>query len=146
MIELKVSEDREHVIQGADYWRRVEAHRRRGHISKAQLFGDRIIRDEAPLVYLVAPTLRVHPLFNTLAQFISHDIKLYRFDINHPDTNGNVTLDSPLSTFTPFGLTAANRQIIAPFFADVDTRDPASGVTTFGNGTFNGRNAFGVRS
>lgn len=82
VIELKVSEDREHVMQGADYWRRVEAHRRRGHIAKAQLFGDRMIRDEAPLVYLVAPTLGVHPLFNTIAQFIAHDIKLYRFDIN----------------------------------------------------------------
>ena len=60
------------------------------------------------------------------------------------NTNGNVTLDSPLSTFTPFGLTAASRQIIAPFFADVDTRNPASGVVTFGSGTFGGRNAFGV--
>ena len=30
VIELKVSEDREHVLQGADYWQRVEAHRRRG--------------------------------------------------------------------------------------------------------------------
>ena len=40
VIELKVSEDREHVLQGADYWRRVEAHRRRGHIARAKLFGD----------------------------------------------------------------------------------------------------------
>lgn len=60
------------------------------------------------------------------------------------NTNGNITFDAPLSTFTPFGLTAANRQIIAPFFADVDTRNPASGVVTFGTGTFGGRNAFGV--
>jgi MYXO-CTERM domain-containing protein len=60
------------------------------------------------------------------------------------NTNGNVTLDSPLSTFTPFGLTSTSRQIIAPFFADVDTRDPASGVVTFGSGTFNGFNTFGV--
>ncbi len=82
VIELKVSEDREHVLQGADYWRRVEAHRRRGHIAKAKLFGERKIRDEAPLVYLVAPTLRVHPSFQTLAACISHDIEIYRFDIN----------------------------------------------------------------
>ncbi|HZT39303.1 MAG TPA: nidogen-like domain-containing protein [Bryobacteraceae bacterium] len=60
------------------------------------------------------------------------------------NTNGNVTLDAPLSTFTPFGLTATTRQIIAPFFADVDTRNPSSGVVTFGTGTFDGRNAFGV--
>ena len=82
VIELKVSEDREHVLQGADYWRRVEAHRRRGHIAKAKLFGERRIRDESPLVYLVAPTLRVHPSFQTLAQCIANDIEIYRFDIN----------------------------------------------------------------
>ncbi len=82
VIELKVSEDREHVLQGADYWRRVEAHRRRGHIRKAKIFGELEIKDEPPLVYLVAPTLRVHPSFNTLAHCIASDIEIYRFDIN----------------------------------------------------------------
>ena len=88
VIELKVSEDREHVLQGADYWRRVEAHRRRGHIARAKLFGTRTIRDEAPLVYLVAPTLRVHPAFQTLAHCISPDIEIYRFDINEDWRSG----------------------------------------------------------
>lgn len=82
VIELKVSEDREHVFQGVDYWRRVEAHRRRGHISSAKLFGDREIADESPLVYLVAPTLRFHPSFQTLAKTIAPDVEVYRFDIN----------------------------------------------------------------
>ena len=82
VIELKVSEAREHVLQGVDYWQRVEAHRRRGHIARAKLFGDRRISNEAPLVYLVAPTLRVHPAFNTLARSIAPDIEIYRFDIN----------------------------------------------------------------
>jgi hypothetical protein len=88
VIELKVSEDREHVLQGADYWRRVEAHRRRGHIARAKLFGPRAIKDEPPLVYLVAPTLRVHPSFETLAHCISSDIELYRFDINEDWRSG----------------------------------------------------------
>ena len=88
VIELKVSEDREHVLQGADYWRRVEAHRRCGHIAKAKLFGERTISDESPLVYLVAPTLRVHPSFQTLAQCISSDIEIYRFDINEDWRSG----------------------------------------------------------
>ena len=82
VIELKVFEDREHVLQGADYWRRVEAHRRRGHITRAKLFGELKIRDETPLVYLVAPTLRFHPSFQTMARIIAPDIELYRFDIN----------------------------------------------------------------
>lgn len=82
VIELKVSEAREHVMQGADYWQRVEAQRRRGNITRARLFGVRKISNESPLVYLVAPTLRVHPAFNTLARSISPDIEIYRFDIN----------------------------------------------------------------
>jgi hypothetical protein len=82
VIELKVNEDREHVFQGVDYWRRVEAHRRRGHISAAELFGNREISDESPLVYLVAPALRFHPSFATLSKTIASDIEIYRFDIN----------------------------------------------------------------
>jgi len=82
VIELKASEDREHVFQGVDYWRRVEAHRRRGHIARAKLFGRRSISDETPLVYLVAPTLRFHRTFATLARTIAPDIEIYRFDIN----------------------------------------------------------------
>jgi hypothetical protein len=89
VIELKVNEDREHVFQGVDYWRRVEAHRRRGHISTAKLFGEREISDESPLVYLVAPTLRFHPSFTTLARTIAPDIEVYRFDINE-DWRGGV--------------------------------------------------------
>ena len=89
VIELKVSEDREHVFQGVDYWRRVEAHRRRGHISAAKLFGDRQISDESPLVYLVAPALRFHPSFGSLARMIAPDVEIYRFDINE-DWRGGV--------------------------------------------------------
>ena len=92
VIELKASEDREHVLQGVDYWRRVEAHRRRGHIAKARLFDDRArarrIEDEPPLVYLVAPTLRVHPSFNTLARCIATDVEIYRFDLNEDWRSG----------------------------------------------------------
>lgn len=82
VIELKVREDREHVLQGADYWRRVEAHRRCGNLARARLFGDAQIEDEPPLVYLVAPGLRFHRAFNTLARAITSSIEIYRFDIN----------------------------------------------------------------
>lgn len=60
------------------------------------------------------------------------------------NNNGNVTFDSPLSTFTPFSLTSTGRQIIAPFFADVDTRGVGSGLVTYGAGLVNGFTAFGV--
>src|SRR5262245_12638850 len=60
------------------------------------------------------------------------------------NNNGNVTLDGPLSTWTPFSLAGTARQIIAPFFADVDTRDSGSDVVTYGAVTFGSRPAFCV--
>jgi hypothetical protein len=82
VIELKVAEDREHVLQGADYWRRTEIYRRHGHISRARLFGDAFISDEPALVYLVAPLLRFHRSFDLLARAVAPGIEIYRFDIN----------------------------------------------------------------
>ncbi|HEX8845551.1 MAG TPA: hypothetical protein VF791_12945 [Pyrinomonadaceae bacterium] len=82
VIELKVSEDREHVLQGADYWRRVEAYRRSGQLKRARIFGNAAVSDEPPLVYLVAPGLRFHRAFQTLARAITPAIELYRFDLN----------------------------------------------------------------
>jgi hypothetical protein len=82
VIELKVAEDREHVLQGADYWRRIETYRRDGEIARVRLFGNAAIEDEPPLIYLVAPTLRFHRAFQTLAHAIAPEIEMYRFDIN----------------------------------------------------------------
>ncbi len=60
------------------------------------------------------------------------------------NNNGNVTFTGPLSTFTPFGLLTASSPIIAPFFADVDTRGAGSSLVTFGTSTVDGHAAFGV--
>ncbi|MBI3684733.1 MAG: putative Ig domain-containing protein [Acidobacteria bacterium] len=60
------------------------------------------------------------------------------------NNNGNVTFDAPLPTYTPFGLTGVQREIIAPFFADVDTRPPGSKLVTYGPDVVNGRRAFGA--
>jgi hypothetical protein len=59
------------------------------------------------------------------------------------NNNGNVTFDSALSAYTPLNLTTTGRVIIAPFFADVDTRFSGSPVT-YGTGTYNGYTAFGA--
>jgi len=59
------------------------------------------------------------------------------------NNNGNITFDAGLSTFTPFNLTTTGRQIIAPFFADVDTRSAGRPVR-YGQDTVDGRPAFGV--
>lgn len=60
------------------------------------------------------------------------------------NNNGNITFDSPLSTFTPFNLSTTNRQILAPFFADVDTRGAGNTPVTYGVGTVGSQAAFGV--
>ena len=61
------------------------------------------------------------------------------------NNNGNVTLNSPLGTFTPSGLTSfGSNPIIAPYWADVDTRAPGSLPVTYGTGTLGSFNAFAV--
>lgn len=55
------------------------------------------------------------------------------------NNNGNITFNSAQRTFTPFVLTSdTNNPIIAPFFADVDTRGGA--VTASPGGTSTGSN------
>ncbi len=62
------------------------------------------------------------------------------------NNNGNVTFDAPLGTYTPFTLDANTPPIIAPFFADVDTRGAGSAPVeySYGSTTFRGRDAFCV--
>jgi hypothetical protein len=59
------------------------------------------------------------------------------------NNNGNITFDNALATYTPFGLTGTEREIIAPFFADVDTR-AGSRLVTYGRDTVDGHLAFGA--
>lgn len=76
------------------------------------------------------------------------------FDVNffgstfsqlYVNNNGNVTFNFALPTYTPFAMTgSSSNPIIAAYFADVDTRLPSPGVTTYGQGTVDGRQAFGV--
>src|SRR5437870_2923857 len=61
------------------------------------------------------------------------------------NNNGNVTFDGPLSTYTPFGLRGTALPIIAPFFADVDTRNGGELVSYgYGDTTYQGHAAFCV--
>src|SRR3990172_2339541 len=60
------------------------------------------------------------------------------------NNNGNVTFDAAQSSYTPYDLLSTTRVIIAPFFADVDTRGAGSGLVTYGATTYGGRTAFCV--
>ncbi|MBK9406341.1 MAG: T9SS type A sorting domain-containing protein [Ignavibacteria bacterium] len=47
------------------------------------------------------------------------------------NNNGNLTFTTALATFTPFAFPSTPLAIVAPFFADVDTRNLASGVVWY---------------
>ena len=58
------------------------------------------------------------------------------------NNNGNVTFESSLSAYTPTGIAGVSYPIIAPFFADVDTR--SGNILTYGQSLVDSHNAFGV--
>jgi uncharacterized repeat protein (TIGR01451 family) len=59
------------------------------------------------------------------------------------NNNGNLTFSSALGTFTPSAIgTGLGFPIIAPFWADVDTRGAASGIVSYGTTNYGGHNAF----
>lgn len=89
IIELKTSPDRDMVFQAADYWRKIELHRRRGTLAKANLFGDREILDIPALVYTVAPALSFHRDFDYFAKMLAPEIELWRFEL-HEDWRGEI--------------------------------------------------------
>ena len=60
------------------------------------------------------------------------------------NNNGNVTFTRALDTYTPNPIAGGGLAILAPFWADVDTRNAASGITAYGTGMIDGRNAFAV--
>ena len=61
------------------------------------------------------------------------------------NNNGNITFNAALATFTPSAISSgAFGPIIAPFFADVDTRAVGSGLVTFGSVALGGHTVFGV--
>ncbi|MGA2012481.1 MAG: nidogen-like domain-containing protein [Solirubrobacteraceae bacterium] len=77
---------------------------------------------------------------------IGFNLNLFGAEYNsvYVNTNGNVTFSEPLAEYTPQSLTTFGSPIIAPFFADVDTRGPGSGLVNFGTGTLNGDKVFVV--
>jgi hypothetical protein len=82
IIELKTQPDRAAVFQAADYWRKIELQRRRGILSRADLFDGREIADKPALVYLVAPAWSFHRDFEYFARCLAPEIGLWRFELH----------------------------------------------------------------
>ena len=74
VVELKADEDIHLPLQGVDYWARVRWHHSRQEFLKFGYFGGREMSEEAPLLFLVAPALHVHPTTDTILRYISPEI------------------------------------------------------------------------
>jgi hypothetical protein len=75
VVELKADEDIHLPLQGLDYWSRVEWHHARGEFQRFGYFPGRELSQETPLLFLVAPALRVHPATDVLLRYIAPEIE-----------------------------------------------------------------------
>jgi Ca2+-binding RTX toxin-like protein len=96
-------------------------------ITNAGSFGERVVTrgDDNS-----SSAIDITPIFG------SNGLNLYGNQVKNIfiNTNGNITFGSALSTFNPQSIDAGlGRSIIAPFWADVDTRSGRSNVSTGGN-------------
>jgi hypothetical protein len=66
VVELKADEDIHLPLQGLDYWSRVQWHHARGEFASLGYFAGRELSQEDPLLFLVAPTLHIHPATDTI--------------------------------------------------------------------------------
>jgi hypothetical protein len=71
VLELKANEDIHLPLQGLDYWARVQWHQQRGEFARHGYFAGRELSSAPPLLFLVAPALRVHPTTDVLLRYLS---------------------------------------------------------------------------
>jgi len=74
VLELKADEDIHLPVQGLDYWARVLRHHSRGEFQKYGYFPNVRLSPEPPLLFLIAPALRVHPATETVLRYFSPEI------------------------------------------------------------------------
>jgi len=74
ILELKADEDMHLPLQGLDYWARVGWHQQRGEFARQGYFAGREVSSAPPLLFLVAPALRVHPATDVLLRYLSPQI------------------------------------------------------------------------
>lgn len=74
VVELKADEDIHLPLQGLDYWSRVQWHHARGEFQQFGYFPGRELSGADPLLFLVAPTLHIHPATDTVLHYLSPQI------------------------------------------------------------------------
>jgi hypothetical protein len=74
VLELKADEDIHLPLQGLDYWARVRWHHRRGEFQMHGYFAGRELSNADPLLFLIAPALRIHPTTDQILRYLSPEI------------------------------------------------------------------------
>jgi hypothetical protein len=75
ILELKANEDIHLPLQGLDYWARVRWHQQHGEFARNGYFAGRELSSAPPLLFLVAPALRVHPATSVVLRYLSPRIE-----------------------------------------------------------------------
>jgi hypothetical protein len=71
-----------------DYWSRVNWHHQRKEFQQFGYFAGRGLSPEPPLLYLIAPALRVHPATDTIMRYLSSRIDATLVGINEKWRHG----------------------------------------------------------
>ena len=88
ILELKANEDIHLPLQGLDYWARVRWHQQHGEFARHGYFAGRELSSAPPLLFLVAPALRVHPASDVLLRYLSPRIEWTLVQVDERWRNG----------------------------------------------------------
>lgn len=102
VVELKADEDIHLPVQGIDYWARVRRHHEAGDFQKYGYFAGISLSPQPPLLFLVAPSLRVHPSIETILRYFSPEICWNLVGINESWREGIKTIYRRAAKMQPF--------------------------------------------
>jgi hypothetical protein len=75
VLELKADEDIHLPLQGLDYWARVLWHHQRSEFQQYGYFPGVELSPRPPFLFLVAPSLRIHPAVDAVLGYFSPEIE-----------------------------------------------------------------------
>ncbi len=96
VLELKANEDMHFALQGLDYWLRVRWHHTQtidpatglGALQQHGYFAGVRLSPEAPRLYLVAPSLRIHPATETVLRYLKPEVEWTLLGLNEKWRDG----------------------------------------------------------
>jgi hypothetical protein len=77
-LELRAAEHIHVPLQAANYWLRIRRHLQQDDFPRYGFFTGIELQPAAPIVYLVAPSLRFHPTTDPLLRHLSPEIEVVR--------------------------------------------------------------------